>query len=229
MATGAIDRRLDVPGFLEFLTHFRLVLAFGFGGPVEIGYFIHGSKMFLRSAVAVQTPSHALAFVMEDYRHFVNLSVAAHTGDAGGHVDTVIKVGVIGSVVNFHPLDRFPCFDTFLDEGDVRGVRLYMLVTIPAGAAGRNVGMAGFLYEAMTITAIHSQLSGMDLVRKRNRLRRHVTNAGVFLRKIIGHAPRDAGTQKEEANKELQGQCIGPAGKRIGHFQSRVWMDRRGL
>ena len=102
-----------------------------------------------------------------------------------------------------------------------------MLVAIPTGTAGGHVGVAGLLNEAVTVTAIHAQLSGVDLVRKSNGLRWHVADAGILLGKIIIHPTSNPRTHKEEADKKLQRQGICPAGKGVGHFQSRVWMEYR--
>ena len=112
VAASAINGGFDMPGFLEFLAHFLLVFAFGFGGPVEIGDLVHGAEVFFRSAVAVQTPAHALVLMMVNHGHFIDLAVATHAGNPCRNVSTVIKVSVVRSVVDFDPLDRFPSLNT---------------------------------------------------------------------------------------------------------------------
>ena len=73
----------------------------------------------------------------------------------------------------------------------------------------------------MAISAIHSELSDMNIVGKRNRLDRLISHAHIIGSQIIPISRRSCTTQDEEAEYDLYGQVIRPARKDISHATSQ--------
>src|ERR1700730_2588896 len=79
----------------------------------------------------------------------------------------------------------------------------------------------------MAISAIHSELSDMNIVGKRNRLDRLISHAHIIGSQIIPISRRSCTTQDEEAEYDLYGQVIRPARKDISHATSQIGLRIR--
>ena len=129
MAPLTINRRLDIPAFLQrladlvllqrlflrqiFLRLFRLsvfrdelrrfhILRF----PIEIEDLIFRAQEIFRMAMTFQTPRHAVRFGVIDDRHVIDLAVTTRAADPAIHMRRVIKENVVGRAMELHPLDR---------------------------------------------------------------------------------------------------------------------------
>lgn len=60
--------------------------------------------------MTVQTEAHRQGFVMSHDFHLIDSTVALHAGNTPIHVHGVIKIDVVRSLVNTHPVDRISRF-----------------------------------------------------------------------------------------------------------------------
>jgi hypothetical protein len=90
-------------------------------------------------------------------------------------------------------------------------------MTSHAGLGSRDIRMRGYFHEAVAITAVHSQLGHVNVVRKRYRLDRLVTDLGIFRRHIIPGAGGKPADNYDAANRQFERQPVGPARKKVRH------------
>jgi len=72
-----------------------LLANFGLVGgrlPTHVGDLIVGPQIFLRIAMAIQTPTHGQLFGLKHERHLIDLPVTRRTADALIHVNAVIEI-----------------------------------------------------------------------------------------------------------------------------------------
>lgn len=105
MATGAIlDRGIDVPLFDQ--SRANLVLGFAFLRlPIKIGHLGNRADELGGIPMAGQTPGHRMGFRMVDFVHLIHLAMATHAADSTIHVDGMVEISVLGSLVNLDPLN----------------------------------------------------------------------------------------------------------------------------
>ena len=109
VAPAAADRGIDVPLADKLLAQLPLGGA-GRRFPVEIGDLIERAEMILRGTVAFQAPTHAVRFGVIDDLHVVDVAVTGDTTHAPVHVNRVVEVHVVGSLVNPDPGNRLAGF-----------------------------------------------------------------------------------------------------------------------
>jgi hypothetical protein len=105
VAAGATLRRLDIPIVDELQTGLRTGFA-GDCGRIEIVDVFQVTDSRLRIAVALQAKCHAEGLLVRYDFHFVNLAVALNAADATINVSRVIKVSVVGGLVDPYPRNR---------------------------------------------------------------------------------------------------------------------------
>jgi hypothetical protein len=76
--------------------------------PIKVGDFVNRTKRLLRVSVAVQAKAHTQRLSVVNDRHLINATVAFFAAHSAVHVGRVIKVGVVGSLVDLDPLNWFP-------------------------------------------------------------------------------------------------------------------------
>ncbi len=184
MANRAIYLGVNVLFFLQLGPELKLVSADVFGLPVQLGHEFDRSKMRFRVAMAIDTPSHRLIFVLVDDFHLVDATVASDAGNASSDVGRVIEVDVVGKAVNANPVDRLAgspafmdglepprfvavCMDSRIGRGTVRGHRT---VAVDTSLSGRNGRVSRLVNRIMAVTAVHLQLAGMDRMTEGDRL-----------------------------------------------------------
>ena len=74
--------------------------------------------------------------------------------------------------------------------------------------------------ETVTITAIHPELSNVNVMRKGHRLDRLISDARVFGRDVIPGRRGQSTNREDAADRELERQPIRPARKEIRHNES---------
>ena len=216
MAPAATDRRIDIPVVDEFFAELPLSGA-GWGFPVQVGDLVEWPKVILRSAMAFETPAHALGFGVIDDFHVVHLTVTGDATDSPVHMHGMVEVDVIRCLVDSDPGNRISRFPGFADGGKLRTEGLDLGVTVHAGLGSGNVGVGGFLDAGMTVATVHAQLVDMEGMIEGHRLRRLVTDPGIFGGKIVGHAGDHAGRHHRNTDQYLDRKPVGPSWKNIGH------------
>lgn len=222
MAGSAVFRRIYLPVLLDLLAHHVLHFAVIFGLVFQIGDFRHRTQSRFWIAVTFQTPAHTLILVVEDHWHFRHITVTANAGNPAANVHAVVEVGVIRHLVDLHPLHGLACFHALLDGSQVRRIGLDVLVTVPTSGTRGHVGMTALLHETVAVTAIHTELPGVNFMRERHGLIRLISHPSILLGEIIRYPQRDASPNGKEGDKELQRKGISPAWKEISHSVSRL-------
>jgi len=87
--------------------------------------------------------------------------------------------------------------------------------------------LRGHFHKAVTIPAIHPQLGHVNIVRKRDRLDRLVSDFGVLRRGVVPRGPGQGTSDHNHADDHLEGYPIRPAWKEIGHGARRPPRRRR--
>jgi hypothetical protein len=72
--------------------------------------------------------------------------------------------------------------------------------------------------KAVAVTAIHSELSGMQRVTERDRLNRRITDARIFRRKVIPDSRADQVADDKKRQGNLEGKKIKGTRKYIRHL-----------
>jgi hypothetical protein len=66
--------------------------------------------MIFWGAMAFQTPAHAVWFRVIDYFHMIHMTVTSHATDASVHVNSMVEINIVGSLVNPNPRDGITGF-----------------------------------------------------------------------------------------------------------------------
>ena len=94
-------------------------------------------------------------------------------------------------------------------------------MAIHAGLSVRHIGLGRHFNKAVAIAAIHSQLSHVDVVRKRHWLDRFVADLCVLRRCVIPGCRRQSADCNDAADYQFERYPISPAWKEVGHGISR--------
>jgi len=115
--------------------------------------------------MAFEAPRHAMRLCQIHRRHMIDRTVATETTDAAIHVGRVIVINVIDGAIDPHPLHRVTVFQLART-----GSSLDYLFAPAYGNSCRSGCSAHWMgrhfHKAVTITAIHSQLRDVDVMRK---------------------------------------------------------------
>ena len=135
--------------------------------------------------MAIETESHAKRFGVFHGVHLIDATMAFHTADSTSDVDCVIKVSVIGHLMNLHPRHRFPSFITLTHDGQQWAVHLDLVVTVHAGLRGRDRRSRPLIHSYVAIAAIQTELPRVNRMAKRHWLHRCIPYSGVTWRHVI--------------------------------------------
>ncbi len=140
--------------------------------PIEIVDLLFGPQEIFRMPMAFEAPGHAVRLGMIDDRHVIDLAVAARATDPAVHVRGVIVINVIGRAMELHPLDRLAGFPARPHRLQFRIVLLHLGMASHAGLGVGQIRMRGHVDKTVAITAIHSELRDVHVVRERHGLDR---------------------------------------------------------
>ena len=194
--------------------------------PVEIKNLVFGSQEIFRVPMAFQTPGHAVGFGMINHWHPIDFAMTAKTADAAIHVGGVIVEDIIGRAMDLHPLNRFATLPTVTHWLELRIILLHLRVAVHARLRGRQIRVGRHFDKTVAIAAIHPQLSHVNVMRKRHRLNRLISDARVFRRYVIPSCPGQSESEQHRADRHLQRQPIRPARKKVRHKISKRDRDR---
>src|SRR6266550_9530135 len=135
--------------------------------------------------VTFETPGHAVRLSHIHYGHVIHGAVATEATDAPVHKGCVIVIDVIDRAMEPDPLNRLARLPTVPDRLKLRIIFLHLLMTRHAGLGVRHVGLRRDIDKAVAIPAIDSQLGNVNVVWKRYRLDRLVTDLGVLRGDVI--------------------------------------------
>ena len=117
-----------------------------------------------------QAPTHAQRRYLPHFLHLVHTSVAAHATHACREMSLVVEIGVFGNFVDADPRNRLVRRGAFSNLRQQLALLANPLVAIHAGIGGRDGRVGGAFDRRVAIAAIHAEVAGMELVRKRDRL-----------------------------------------------------------
>lgn len=173
--------------------------------------------MIFRSAVAIEAPGHALRLVLVNDLHFIDRAVTTVAAHATIHVNGVVEIGVVGHLVDAHPVDWFAGFPAIAHGGELRTIGFDLSVAGHTGLSCRHVGVRSHLDKTVAVSAIHTELLDVDDVGEGNWLVGLVTDSGVFRGKVIRETTGYRRDQRAGANDQLQGKPVCPFWKKIRH------------
>ena len=173
--------------------------------PIEIENLIVRPQIILGVPMAIQAPRHAVGFGDVDHRHVIDVSVATETADAPVHVRRVVVINVIDRAIQPHPLDWLTAFPALLHRLQLGIVFRHLRMAVHACCSVGHVRLRGHFHETVTIPAIHPQLVHVNIVRKRNRLDRLVSDFCVLRRGVIPCRAGQATGDRNHADDHLEG------------------------
>ena len=155
--------------------------------PIQIGDLVERTEMVFRGTVTFEAPTHAVRLVVPDDLHVVHMTVAGHATDAAVHVGRVVKINVIGRLVDADPGNRLAGFPGLADGLELGALGFNLGVAIHAGLGGGNVGVGGFFHLGMAVPAVHPELVDVEGVIKLDGLGGLVADPGVLRGKVVSH------------------------------------------
>ena len=129
----------------------------------------------------------------------------------------MIVENIVGRAMDLHPLDgvaRFPARPYWLE---FRIIFLHLGVAVHARLRGGQIRVCRYIDETVAVTAIHSQLRHVKVMRKRHRLDRFVPDPRVFWRHVIPRAGCQSADNLDAADRDLKRQPVRPAWKKVRH------------
>ena len=158
--------------------------------------------------MTLETPRHAVRLGHIYYWHVIHGAVATEATDAPVHMGRVVIIDVIDRAMEPHPLNRLARLPTVPDRLELRIIFLHLLVTRHAGLRIRHIRLRCDIDKVVAITAIHPQLGNVNVVRKRHRLDRLITDLGIFRGNVIPGAGGKAANNYHAADGQLERQPI---------------------
>src|SRR5439155_1478056 len=174
--------------------------------PIEIKNLVFRSQKIFRMPMAFETPCHAVRLCLIDHRHVIDRTVATETTDAPVHMRCVIVINIIDRAMDPHPLDWVARFPAHPHRLQLWIVLLHLGMAVHAGLCIGHIRVRRHLHKTMAIPAIHSQLRDVNVVRKRHRLYRLITDFGIFWRHVIPRPCGKSTNDHDAANHEFRRQ-----------------------
>ncbi len=167
--------------------------------------------------MAFETPGHAMRLCMINHWHVVDGAVTAKTTDAAVDVRAVIVKNVVGRAMDLHPLDWVARFPAGAHRLELWIILLHLRMAVHARLGIGHIRVRRHLNKAVTVTAIHSQLRHVHIMRKRHRLNRLIPHPGVLWRHVIPCGCGQPTDRQDPANHQFDRHPVGPAWKKICH------------
>ena len=185
--------------------------------PIEIKNLIVRPEKIFRMPVTFKAPRHAVRFGMINYRHVVDGAVTTKTTDPAVDVRAVIVKNIIRCAMDLHPLDGLARFPAHPHRLKLWIVLLHLGVAVHARLRCGQIRVRRHLDKTVAITAIHSQLRNVKIMRERDGLDRLIPHPCVLWRDVIPRASGQSTDNQDAADQELKRQPICPAWKEICH------------
>ena len=184
---------------------------------MEVENLVIGSQIIFGVPMTIQAPCHAMRFGDVNHRHVIDLTMATETTNAPVHVRRVVVIDVVDRAIQPDPLDWLTIVPTLMHWLQLGIIFRNLRMAVHARRGVGHVRMRGDFHETVAIPAIHPQLVHVNIVRKRHRLDRLVSDFCVFRRAVIPCSPRQGTSDHNHANDQLERYPIRPAWKEIGH------------
>jgi hypothetical protein len=185
--------------------------------PIEVEYLVLRPQKIFRVSMAFKTPGHALGLRMVNNRHVVDLTMTAKTTDAAVDVGAVIVKNIIRGAMDLHPFDRAARFPAGPHRLEFRIVLLHLGVAVHACLRGGQIRVCRHIDETVAVTAIHSELRHVNIMRKRHRLNRFIPHPGVLWRHVIPSPRGQPAYNQHATDGDFKRQPVRPAWKKIRH------------
>ena len=176
---------------------------------------------------------------MMNFYHLVNPSVAFHATHPPINMNGMIEIDIVRSLVNADPRNGMAVKDSvtigILVSGEIavpisvfpiiRGpdwleegrVALDVLVAGHADVGRGNAGTGGLVDGMVTITAVQSELTGVEFVIVRDGLSRLITDASILWSGVVVDAGNDDSPGHAQGHDQFDRYGIDPARKNITH------------
>jgi len=185
--------------------------------PIKIKNLIVGPQIVFRVPMAIQAPGHAVRLSDVHFGHVVHRPVTSEATDSPIHVRRVIVIDVIDRAIQPNPIDWLTAFPALLYWLQLGIIFRHLRVTVHARRSVGDVRLRRHFHEAVTIPAIHSELGHVNIVRKRHRLDRLISDLRVLRRGVIPCRASQTTNDNNHADGHLERYPIRPAWKEIRH------------
>ena len=130
--------------------------------------------------------------------------MAARATDPPVNMRRVIIENVIGRPMDLDPLNGLPALPTRPDGFQFRILFLHLGVARHTRLRIWQIRVRRNINEAVAITAIHSQLRDVHIMRERHRLHRFISHPRIFRRDVIPRRPGQTAYHQNSADRYLQ-------------------------
>jgi len=129
--------------------------------------------------VAIQAPAHGKGLFEFDRFHIGDIAMTTGASHAGAKMGAVIEIRKIGKLMNPHPFDRLSACPAFADRKKLFVVGSYQLVAVHADLCRRDIGRWRYLDIVVAVTAIQTEVAGMEFMAVSHRLFGTVADIGI--------------------------------------------------
>lgn len=202
VASRAVGGRFDALGLDDLQAEFDGV---ALGRPVQLGDEFDRADILGGVAVAIEAPCHRKGLNLFHFDHLVDPAMAGDAGDAAGDVGLVVEVDVIGEAVDFHPGDGLAGGVALTNHLQLGALFPDPVVAVHTGLGGGDSGEARFFDRGMAVVAIHTEISGVELVAVGDGLLGGVPGIDLFrMEQVSGHAASARQDQDDTGKRKPQ-------------------------
>lgn len=140
--------------------------------------------------MTLKAECHTQGLAVRDDLHFVNLAMALDATDTTIHVSRVIKIRIIGRLVDPDPWHRLAARVAVSNRSEQGAVGLDLVVAVHARLRSRNIGVARLVDVTVAKAAIYPELGYVLLVAEGHRLHRSIPDPGILRRHVISDTRR---------------------------------------
>lgn len=175
-----------------------------------------------RVAVTVKAPRHTQWLHLLNLFHFGNIAMATYATNTCINMERVIEICVLRQQVHVDPFDRFACRPALANCKQFLTLWQDKRVAVHTCLSGRYICNRRPFNIAVTITAVHTQITGMQLMAKRHRLCRTVSDIGVLWRPIIPEKSHSSNSQNGYSRQKHCRKFVSPLWKYLRQKESSI-------
>lgn len=156
--------------------------------PIHLRHFVAWAEVFVRIAVAIETPAHTQWLVLVHAGHLVDPTVTTGASNACCNVYAVIKERVIREHVHTHPRNRLACLIALAHEFELGAFGEDLGMASHTDRRRRHSGVRSFFDGRMAITAIHPKFARVQFMTERHGLDGGIPHVRKLGRKPVPYA-----------------------------------------
>lgn len=127
--------------------------------------------------------------------------MTGETTYTSANVDAVIEIGKVRKIVHAHPLHRFLAFPAGANRRKLFTLRLHYCVAVHTSLCGGNIGIGRSLNCCVTVAAIDSKITRVQLMTIWNGLMWPIADIRVFRGAVVPYSAYRTGDKQAREEK----------------------------